>query len=151
MLTVIIIHCKKKYLLFLWFTQTTKIFLQQNFPDLLYMLLWGRRRVTVKSWLLPEVQPPGVWQPDNYQSLWLSGRFCSAVRTLASFPGPARSSLAVRNSRRGPGLVHHVMSAAAYVTAISLRINDVIGWSSTAFYVERGSQRSQWWFVHKLS
>ncbi len=32
---------------------------------------------------------------------------------LASFPGPARSSLAVRNSRRGrwPGLVHHVMSA----------------------------------------
>ena len=45
---------------------------------------------------------------------------------LASFPGPARSSLAVRNSRRGPGLVHHVMSATAYVTAISLRINDVI-------------------------
>ena len=30
---------------------------------------------------------------------------------VASFPGPARSSLAVRNSRRGPGLVHHVMSA----------------------------------------
>ena len=30
---------------------------------------------------------------------------------LASFPGPVRSSLAVRNSRRGPGLVHHVMSA----------------------------------------
>ena len=30
---------------------------------------------------------------------------------LASFPGPARLSLAVRNSRRGPGLVHHVMSA----------------------------------------
>ena len=29
---------------------------------------------------------------------------------LVSFPGPARSSLAVRNSRRGPGLVHHVMS-----------------------------------------
>ena len=29
---------------------------------------------------------------------------------LASFPGPARSSLAVRNSLRGPGLVHHVMS-----------------------------------------
>ena len=31
--------------------------------------------------------------------------------TLASFPGPARSSLAVRNSLRGPGLVRHVMSA----------------------------------------
>ena len=30
---------------------------------------------------------------------------------LASFPGPARLSLAVRNSLRGPGLVHYVMSA----------------------------------------
>ena len=30
---------------------------------------------------------------------------------VASFPGPAHSSLAVRNSLRGPGLVHHVMSA----------------------------------------
>ena len=39
---------------------------------------------------------------------------------LASFPGPARSSLAVRNSRRGPGLIHHVMCAAAYVTSILL-------------------------------
>ena len=29
---------------------------------------------------------------------------------VASFPGPVRSSLAVRNSRRGPGLVHHMMS-----------------------------------------
>ena len=29
------------------------------------------------------------------------------------------------------------------VTALSLRINDVIGWVSAAFYVERGSQRSQ--------
>ena len=28
---------------------------------------------------------------------------------LASFPGPARSSLGVRNLHRGPGLVHHVM------------------------------------------
>ena len=70
---------------------------------------------------------------------------------LASFPAPARSSLAVQNSRRGPGLVHHVMCAAAYVTAISLRINDVIGWASTVFYIERGSQRSQWRFVRKLS
>ena len=34
---------------------------------------------------------------------------------LASFPGPARSSLAVRNSRRGPGLVHHVMCATAVI------------------------------------
>ena len=39
---------------------------------------------------------------------------------LASFPGPAHSLLAVRNSRRGPGLVHHVMCAAAYVTSILL-------------------------------
>ena len=35
--------------------------------------------------------------------------FCGLA--LASFPGPARSSLAVRSSCRGPGLVHHVMSA----------------------------------------
>ena len=34
------------------------------------------------------------------------------TKSLASFPGPARSSLAVRNLRRGPGLVHHVMSAS---------------------------------------
>ena len=42
-----------------------------------------------------------------------SGGFRNLERgvQLASFPGPARSSLAVRNSRRGPGLVHHVMSA----------------------------------------
>ena len=46
---------------------------------------------------------------------------------------------------------HHVRSGTTYVTAISLRINDVIEWASTAFYVERGSQRSQWWFVCKLS
>ena len=45
----------------------------------------------------------------------------------------------------------HVMCATAYVTAISLRINDVIGWASEAFYVERGSQRSQWRLVRKLS
>ena len=30
-------------------------------------------------------------------------------------------------------------------------INDVIGWASAAFYVERGSQRSPWRFVCKLS
>ena len=40
--------------------------------------------------------------------------------TIASFPGPARSSLAVRNSRRGPGLAHHVMRAADYVTTLLL-------------------------------
>ena len=34
---------------------------------------------------------------------------------LASFPGPARSLLSVRNSRRGPWLVHHVMCAAGRV------------------------------------
>ena len=55
---------------------------------------------------------------------------------VASFPGPARSLLAVRNSLRGPGLVHHVMSATAYVTAISLRINDVIGWASIVFHLK---------------
>ena len=63
----------------------------------------------------------------------------------------ARLSLAVQNSLRGPGLVHHVMSATVYFTAISLKINDVIGWASAAFHVERGSQRSQWRFVCKLS
>ena len=36
---------------------------------------------------------------------------CCTVGDVASFPGPACSSLAVRNSLRGPGLVHHVMSA----------------------------------------
>ena len=36
---------------------------------------------------------------------------------VALFPGPVHSSLAVRNSHRGPGLVHHVMSATAYVMA----------------------------------
>ena len=51
----------------------------------------------------------------------------AAFGDFPKFPGPACSSLAVRNSRRGPGLVHHVMSATAYVTPISLRINDVIG------------------------
>ena len=55
---------------------------------------------------------------------------------LALFPGPVHSSLAVRNLHRGPGLVHHMMSAAAYITAISLRINDVIEWASAAFYIE---------------
>ena len=45
---------------------------------------------------------------------------------LASFPGPVCLSLAVRNSCRVPGLIHQVMCAAAYVTAISLRINYVI-------------------------
>ena len=52
------------------------------------------------------------------------------------------SSLAVRNLRRGPGLVHHMMCAAVYVTTILLGINDIIGCASVAFYVERGSQIS---------
>ena len=37
---------------------------------------------------------------------------------LALLPGLARSSLAVQNSCRSPGLVHHVMCATAYVTTI---------------------------------
>ena len=40
---------------------------------------------------------------------------------LASFPGHDRSSLAVRNSCRGPGLVRHMMRAAAYVTTLLLK------------------------------
>ena len=39
---------------------------------------------------------------------------------LASFPGLARLSLAVRNLRRRPGLVHHVIHATGYVTTILL-------------------------------
>ena len=39
---------------------------------------------------------------------------------LASFPGPVRLLLAVRNLRRRPGLVHHVTCAAAYVTTLLL-------------------------------
>ena len=31
---------------------------------------------------------------------------------------------------------HFRIAPAAYVTAISLRINDVLGWASGAFYVE---------------
>ena len=42
------------------------------------------------------------------------------IMHVASFPGPARSSLAVRYSRRGSGLVHHVMCATAYVTTLLL-------------------------------
>ena len=37
---------------------------------------------------------------------------------LASFPGPTCSLLAVRNSRRGPGLIHHVMCAAGVTTLL---------------------------------
>ena len=35
--------------------------------------------------------------------------------SLASFPGPARSSLAVQNSRRRSGLVHHMMRATGVI------------------------------------
>ena len=34
---------------------------------------------------------------------------------LVSVPELVRSSLAVRNSRRGPGLVHHMIAAAGCV------------------------------------
>ena len=34
---------------------------------------------------------------------------------LVSVPELVRSSLAVRNSRRGPGLVHHMIAAAGRV------------------------------------
>ena len=47
---------------------------------------------------------------------------------VASFPGPARSSLAVRNSRRGPGLVHHVMCAAALQYRSAFQSSNLIGW-----------------------
>ena len=39
---------------------------------------------------------------------------------LASFPGPVGLSLAVRNLRRRPGLVHHIMCAAAYFMTLLL-------------------------------
>ena len=34
------------------------------------------------------------------------------------------------------GRVHHVMSAAAYITTILLRMNDVIGCARVAFFIE---------------
>ena len=92
-----------------------------------------------------------VWMVKPLKNARVYTSYWTVCTKVASFPGPARSSLAVQNSRRGPGLVHHVMCAAAYVMTISLRISDVIGWASAAFYVERGTQRSQWQFVRKLS
>ena len=64
--------------------------------------------------------------------------FCSLVymihgMAVASFPGPARSSLAVRNSRRGPGLVHHVMSA----TVVFLR-QQIIMFAVLPIYMYNG-------------
>ena len=54
--------------------------------------------------------------------MWLRTSALYSIQPwLASFPGPARSSLAVRNSCRGPGLVHHVMSA----TVVFLRQHNV--------------------------
>ena len=38
---------------------------------------------------------------------------------LASFPGPAHSSLAERNLCRGPGLVHHMMCAAGHIVTLA--------------------------------
>ena len=46
---------------------------------------------------------------------------------VSSFPGLARSTLAVQSLRRRAGLVHHVIRPTGYITTISLRINDVIG------------------------
>ena len=42
-----------------------------------------------------------------------------------------------------PVLVRHVIHATAYITAILLRINDVIGCGSMASYIERDSQKLQ--------
>ena len=53
------------------------------------------------------------------------GREPGSRANVASFPGPACSSLAVRNSRRWPGLVHHVMCRSLRHDP-STRINDVI-------------------------
>ena len=60
----------------------------------------------------------GISPPLQIKSCIKNCHFCIPVSSnltcrlsLASFPGPARLSLAVRNSLRGPGLVHHVMSA----------------------------------------
>ena len=50
----------------------------------------------------------------------LEASLITLAYSLASFPGPVCSSLAVRNSRRVPGLVHHVMCAAAYITTLLL-------------------------------
>ena len=58
------------------------------------------------------------WLPRQHIRLVLMSRWYY----LASFPGSVRSSLAVQNSRRGPGLIHHVMCAAADVTTILLRM-----------------------------
>ena len=62
---------------------------------------------------------------------------------LASFPGPVRSSLAVRNSCRGPGLVHHVMSATVVFLRQQITMfavlpiymyNGVSSWSKSSAY-----------------
>ena len=71
--------------------------------------------------------------------------------SVTTFPQQALCVRRLQYEIRAEGLGSHVMCAATYVTPISLRINDVIGWASAAFYVERGSQRSQWRFVRKLS
>ena len=63
--------------------------------------------------------------------------------SLALFPGPARSSLAVWNSRRGPGLVHHVMSAtvvflrqqiAMFAVLPIYMYNGVSSWNKSSTY-----------------
>ena len=46
---------------------------------------------------------------------WIACSMQKRREKVASFPGAARLSLAVRNSRRGPGLIHHVMCAAGVI------------------------------------
>ena len=82
--------------------------------------------------------------------------YCMLMICTSSFPSllPRPCACVAQcetSSRRRRGLVHHVIYPTAYVITILLRINDVIGWASEAFYIESGSQRSQWLFVCKLS
>ena len=58
--------------------------------------------------------------------------------SIASFPGPAHLSLAVRNSRRGPGLIHHVMSA----TVVFLR-QQIAMFAVLPIYMYNGEQVTQ--------
>ena len=80
------------------------------------------------------------WECSPEPESW---RLESLVSFLSLVPRPcAFVACSTKFACRRPGLVHHVICAAAYVTAILLRINDVIGCASTAFYSERGSQRT---------
>ena len=50
--------------------------------------------------------------------IYITLLFFVCMPDLASFPGLARLSLAVRNLRRRPGLVHHVIHATGYIMTI---------------------------------